>query len=164
MKDVPTDFDAPGVVEDDGDLFYNLKTDESIPLIAEIRTGSSTVPIVHYDKFEIFDDPFLTSSPSSYDPLPLDHQSIDFTMHFPFRKGCADPGIWHFLFLFAVKGLVIDCVHYHLPLDEDRSRFFNAESWFLWGHPPVGDSYQASHGWGSNFKDSMKNFSIQIYG
>ena len=65
----PVDVDVVDAVEDEGDLFYNLKTDESIPLIAEIRTGSSTIPLVHYDKFEIFDDPFLTSSPSSYSPI-----------------------------------------------------------------------------------------------
>ena len=146
------------------DLFYDLKTDENIPLIAEIKTGNSTTPLVHYDKFEIFDDPFLTSSPVSYDRLPSDYQSIEFTMHFPLRKGCIDPGIWHFLFLFVVKGVVFDCVHYHLPVDESRLRFFNQESWFLWGHPPVGDGYQASYGWGSDFQEIMKNLSIQIYG
>lgn len=152
------------MMKTDTDLFFDLKTDENIPLVAEIRTGRSVTPIVHYDKFEIFDTPFLSSSQSSHDPLPSDYQNIEFTMHFPLRKGATDPGIWHFLFLFVFKGMVIDCVHYHLPLDDSRIRFFNGQSWFVWGYPSGEDDYKASYGWAPTFKESMENFSVQIYG
>tara|TARA_Y100000310_G_C20558198_1_gene751649 strand:+ start:567 stop:1022 length:456 start_codon:yes stop_codon:yes gene_type:complete len=148
----------------DIDLFFDLKTSENISLLADIRCGDSTTPIIHYDKFEIFDKPFFTASPATNDPLPPDHRSSEFTLNFPFRKGSVDPGLWHFLFLFLVDGLVVDCVHYHLPLDGDRARFFNKEAWFLWGYPPAGDNYECSHGWANNFKDALKNFTVQIYG
>jgi len=157
------------------DVFNRLKTDENIPLIAEMRlTGNPAFPIMSYDKFKLFAPPFFSSTSVSgewsMEFLPREN-SPDFTLNFPFRESTVDHGIDEMLFLFLLDGMVIDACNFGLPhlgmLDEygenARDLFLNGKKWWVWGHPVSIGSKPVPYGWAPTLQTALENFSVQIY-
>ena len=149
------------------DLFYRLKTEENIPLIAEIRTLPETEdknkPVVSYDKFGLFAQPFLTLEEDPTSELFTSDPSA-FRINFPFSQSGVDPSMSCFLFLFLIKGMVIDSCTFLLPLGKAaRSKFFK-EHWWYWASGPFISATPAPYGWATTAREATENLSVQIYG
>jgi|2_EtaG_2_1085320.scaffolds.fasta_scaffold07822_2 hypothetical protein len=149
------------------DLFYRLKTEENIPLIAEIRTLSETEdknkPVVSYDKFGLFAQPFLTLEEDPTSELFTSDPSA-FRINFPFSQSAVDPLVSYFLFLFLIKGMVIDVCTFSLPLDKAaRSKFVKQHFWY-WASGPFLAGRPAPYGWATTAREATENLSVQIYG
>jgi len=159
----------------DRDVFNRLKSDENIPLIAEMKLiGNPAIPTMSYDKFKLFAPPFFSTTSVSGEwsiEFLSRENNPDFTLNFPFREGTTDRGIHEMLFLFLLDGMVIDACNFGLPhlgaVDEygenARNLFLDGKKWWVWGHPVSVGCKPAPYGWASTLQSALENFSVQIY-